>query len=260
MIATGLGVFGSQALTDLHSLIYDSTGPDELPGIDAWQLRQAFVGRDENARLEAMRRLWRKGDGPLQREAQRALLGRAAAHIQPNADLQADSPDLIASMLAAGFDREAMQWVNAVRGMDGDAADRAWAMLALGTPDNDQIDLGVGRINGFISRDKSPGKKRSALLVAGLTGLGRIDADTADGLNRRHGLRLERRSRWTRLIDGTAALGQPGTTLVLAGTGLQAASFSDVPSAHLLHIIAALRRAGLEYTARMVAAEALART
>ena len=112
----------------------------------------------------------------------------------------------------------------------------------------------------FISRDKSPRRKRSALLVAGLTGLGRIDASAADRLNRRFGLGLERRSRWSRLIDGTAALGQPGSTLVLAGTGLQAPSFNDVPSAHMLHIVAGLRRAGLEYTARMVAAEALART
>ena len=58
-------------------------------------------------------------------------------------------------------------------------ADRAWAMLALGAPDGTGVDLGVGRINAFIDRDDSEGKKRSALLVAGLAGLGRIDAGHA---------------------------------------------------------------------------------
>lgn len=260
LIATGLGVFSSQAITDLQSLIYDSTGPDELPETDAYRVRQAYIAADETKRLDAMRRLWKVAKGPLEREAARALLARPAAHITPNKDLQADAPDLIASMLAAGFDREAAKWADAVRGMDGDDADKAWAMLALAAPENSRVDVSIGRVSAFISRDKSPNKKRSALLVAGLTGLGRIDADTADRLNRRNGLRLERRSRWTQMIDGTAVRGQAGSTLVLAGSGLQTASFADVPSSHLLHIVAALRRTGLEYTARMVAAEALART
>ena len=260
LIATGLGVFSSQAITDLQSLIYDSTGPDEITDTDAWRVRQAYIAADENTRLEAMRRLWKDSKGSLEREAARALLARPAAHITPNKDLQADAPDLIASMLAAGFDREAAKWADAVRGMDGDDADKAWAMLALAAPENSRVDVSIGRVSAFISRDKSAYKKRSALLVAGLTGLGRIDANTADRLNRRNGLRLERRSRWTQMIDGTAVRGQAGSTLVLAGTGLQTASFDDLPSSHLLHIVAALRRTGLEYTARMVAAEALART
>lgn len=259
-IATGLGVFGSQALTDLYSLIYDSTGPDELPDTDAYQLNRAFGARGVEGRLAAMRRLWRSGDSPLEQEAMRALLGRAAARLPADAELQGDAPDLIASMFAAGFDREAAQWADAVDDMDGEQGDRAWAMLALGAPEGAEINVSTGRVNGFIGRDQSPNKKRSALLVAGLTGLGRIDSDTADRLNRRHGLRLERKSRWTRLIDGTAALGQPGSTLVLAGTGLQGATFLELPAAHLLHVVAGLRRSGLEYTARMIAAEALART
>ena len=259
-LATGLGVFSSQALIDLYSAIYDRTDPDDLSESDAWRLRLAFVGKDREARLAAMRRLWSIGEGSLQREASRALLGRAAARIAPDPDLQADAPNLIASMLAAGYDREAARWNAAVRRMDDQFADRCWAMLALAAPDAAGLDLSYGRINSFISRDDSPNRKRGALLVAALAGSGRLDARGAARLNRRYGLRLERQSRWTRMIDAAAAMGQAGSAVVLAGTGFQAEQFEDIPSSHLFHAVAALRRTGQDFTARMIAAEALART
>ncbi|HET7816618.1 MAG TPA: hypothetical protein VFK58_03465 [Sphingomicrobium sp.] len=259
-IATGLGVFSGQALTDLHALIYDATGPDELPETMAWQLRLAFLGSDVETRLAAMRRLWGRSDDPLRRMAALALTGRAASLVQPDPELQSDAPDLIAAMLAAGFDREAARWAQAVSRMDDGPADEAWAMLALGAPDRSSLDLSLRRINAFIGRDTTEGKKRSALLVAGLVGLGRIDAEAAGRLSGRHGLRLGHRSNWTRMIDQAAAFRQSGTVLVLAGTGLQAASFLDVPPAHVYHAVAALKATGLEYTARMIASEALART
>ena len=46
-IAAGLGVFSSQSMIDLYSAIYDSTDPGDLAETDAWQLRQAFVGKDQ---------------------------------------------------------------------------------------------------------------------------------------------------------------------------------------------------------------------
>ena len=70
-IATGLGVFSSQSLVDLYSLIYDATDPDQLSQTDAWQLRLAFVGKDRDARMAAIRRLWSIGEGDMQREASR---------------------------------------------------------------------------------------------------------------------------------------------------------------------------------------------
>jgi hypothetical protein len=259
-IATGLGVFSSQALIDLYSAIYDATDPDQLSESDAWQVRLAFVGKDRDARVQAIRRLWSTSDDPLQVEASRALAGRAATLIAPDPDLQADAPALIASMLAAGFDRQGSRWMIAVRRMDERFADPCWAMLALAAPETAGLDLSFGRINAFISRDQSPGKKRSALLVAGLAGLGRIDARNADRLNRRHGLAIGHLNRWTRLIDGSAALGQAGSVLVMTATGFQATGFDKLPSSHLYHAVAALNRTGQGYTARMVAAEALART
>jgi hypothetical protein len=259
-IAAGLGVFSSQALIDFYSAIYDLTDPNELGGTDAWQLRLAYAGRDEETRLKAMRHLWELGDNPFQREASRALLASAAARIQPDKDLQDDAPRLIASMLAGGLDSDAARWGNAVRQMDDEPADRAWAMLALGSPDAAAIDVSAGRVNAFIGRDKSKDRQRSAFLVAGLAALGRIDAGTASRLNSRYDLHIERSSRWTQMLDAAARRDQSGSVLVLAGTGLQARDLVSVPSAHLFHIVMALRNSGLEFAARMVAAEALART
>ena len=259
-IATGLGVFSSQSLIDLHSVIYDSTGPDDLPETVAWQVRLAFLGKDLDTRMSAMRRIWSASNDYLPLQAARAMLGRAAMMVEPNADLQSDAPNLIASMFAAGYDKNAARWAQAVSQMDDQNADQAWAMLALGSPDGSAVDLSVGRIDDFIDRDTSEGKKRSALLVAGLAGLGRIDEETASRLSSRNGLRVGNRTVWTRVIDRAAALGQSGTVLVLTGTGLQSPTFEDIPPAHIFHSVAALKKTGQEYTARMIAAEALARS
>jgi hypothetical protein len=259
-IAGGLGVLSSQALTDLYSLIYETTDPDDLAETPAFQLRLAFVGKDPETKLAAMRRLWSASQEPLEQEASRALLGRAATLITPDPDLQTDAPNLIASMLAAGFDRDAARWSKAVSQMDDQYSDQAWAMLALGAPDGSGVDLSVSRITDFIDRDESQGHKRSALLVAGLAGLGRIDAETAGRLSSRFGLRLGHRSSWSRLIDRAGSLGQSGTVLVLTGTGLQAPAFAEIPPAHLYHAIAALKATEQDFTARMIAAEALARS
>ena len=48
--------------------------------------------------------------------------------------------------------------------------------------------------------------------------------------------------------------------LILTGTGFQAPSFEQLPSSHLYHAVAGLKRTGQDFTARMIAAEALART
>lgn len=259
-IAAGLGVLSSQALVDFYSAIYDATDPNDLGGTDSWQLRLAFAGRDQETRLAAMRRFWSEGDGRLQHEAARAAVARAAARIEPSKDLQADAPELIASMLTAGLDQQAARWANAIRQMDDEPADRAWAMLALGTPEGSSLDLSVGRVNAFIGRDKSEGKRRSAFLVAGLVGLGRIDAAAASRLNRRYSLHIERVTQWSQMLDAAARRHQGGSVLVLAGTGLQTPKFESLPPAHLFHIVMALRNTGQEFAARMIAAEALSRT
>jgi hypothetical protein len=258
MIAAGLGVFSSQTMVDLYSAIYDSTDPGDLADTDSWQLRQAFVGKDEDARLAAIRKLLAAGKDSLTREAARAAAARAATRITPDARLAKDAPELISAMLAGGHDQAAARWISAVNRMDDEDGDRCWAMLALAAPNI--ADVGTGRITSFIRRDKSPDHLRSALLVAGLAGLGRISTDTANSLNRRYGLGLGHASSWTQIIDAAAARQQGGTVLVLTGTGFQTPSFDRVPSAHLYHAVAALNRTGQGFTARMIAAEALSRT
>jgi hypothetical protein len=258
MIAAGLGVFSSQTMVDLYSSIYDSTDPSDLPASDAWQLRQAYVGKDADTRLDAIRKLLGTGKDGLQKEAVRAAVARAATLVTPDAKLAKDAPELISAMLAGGYDRAAERWIPAVNGMDNADSDRCWAMLALAPPNI--ADVGTGRINSFIRRDTSRDHVRSALLVAGLAGLGRISTDTANSLNQRYGLGLGHVTSWTKMIDAAAGRGQGGTVLVLTGTGFQTPQFDRVPAAHLYHAISALNRTGQGFTARMIAAEALSRT
>ena len=258
LVATGLGVFSSQSLMDLYSGIYDSTDPDDLSSTDAWQLRQAFVGKDADTRLAAIRKLLAIGKSGLQKEAARALAARAATMVQPDAKLAKDAPDLISAMLAAGYDEAAAKWIPAIARMDDAESDRCWAMVALAAPDI--ANVGTSRLNSFIKRDKSEGHLRSALLVAGLAGLGRIDDSTANSLNKRYGLGLNRQSSWTKIIDAAAGRGQAATVLLLTGTGLQTPRFEQVPAVHMYHAITSLKRTGQDFTARMIAAEALSRT
>ena len=259
-IATGLGVFSSQSMVDLYSAIYDSTDPSDLPQTDAWQLRQAFVGKEVSDRLAAMRRLLGADRPSLEHEAMRALVARAATLIPPSADLESDAPELVSAMLAAGYDVQAARWSSAAAQMDDESGDRVWAMLALGAPNARNIDLSYGRITSFIGRDASPGKIRSALLVAGLAGLGRINERSANTLNRRFGFGLGMRSSWTNMIDSAGRMRQPATVMVLTGTGLQNGDWERVPAAHLYHSLIAMTRTGQEFSARMIAAEALSRT
>ena len=257
-VAAGLGVFSSQTMVDLYSAIYDSTDPGDLPDSDSWQLRQAFVGKDAEVRLAAIRKILGTGKDSLTKEAARAAVARAASLVSPDARLAKDAPELISAMLAGGYDEAASRWMPIVGQMDDAADDRCWAMLALGAPK--VADVSTGRITSFIKRDTSRDHVRSALLVAGLAGLGRISADTTNSLNRRYDLGLGHVTNWTKMIDAAAARYQGGTVLVLTGTGFQTPSFDRVPAAHLYHAVFALNRSGEGFTARMIAAEALSRT
>jgi hypothetical protein len=259
-IAAGLGVFSSQALIDLYSEIYDLTDPSDLGQSDAWQVRLAVAGRKIEDMVAAIRMLLDAAKGSREKEATRALLARAAVRIVPDADLQDIAPELISALLAGGFDREAARWASVVEDMDDQYADRCWAMLVLGAPTTQGLDLGGGRLGSFIGRDDSAGHQRSALLVAGLAGLGRISTRSAGQLSQRYGLGLGGRSAWTQLIDGASVRRQPGTVALLAAVGLQAPGFESVPGLHLYHFTTALNRNGQQFAARMIAAEALSRT
>jgi hypothetical protein len=258
MIAAGLGVFSSQSMVDLYSSIYDATDPDDLPSSDAWQLRLAYVAKDPDARVAAIRKLLGTGTGRYDKEGARALVARAASMVRPDAKLGKDACNFISAMLAGGYDQAAARWIPILDDLDDESNDRCWAMLALAAPNVAEVT--ARRVNAFIKRDNSRDHVRSALLVAGLAGLGRLDAETANSINRSNELGLGHVTSWTRMIDAAAARGQGGTVLVLTGTGFQTPIFDRIPAAHLFHAVSALAKTGQGFTARMIAAEALSRT
>lgn len=257
--AAAMGVMSSDAMVDLYSAAYDYTDPDELGGTDPWRLRQAFVGKDRDARIAALRALWGKpGDGERQM-AGWVTTARAATLMAPAGALQDDAFNLVAAMLAGGYERQAARWTKLVEDLDDEAGDRAWAMLALGLETPTGLTIDRSRIEDFADRDTSRGKARTGLLVAGLAGLGRIDAQLAGQLNQKYGLGLERATPWTRMIDGAAMRRQAGTSMLLAASAMQAPGIGDVPALYMFHAVNALRRTGQEGVARMIAAEAVAR-
>ncbi len=254
--AASLGVFSNASLVELYSLIADGADPSEFAETVGGRLRTAFAARDGNARMNALRDLWDDGGAdPVQRHARLILTATAAARIRPSAELQDDAPELIASMLTGGLDTPAARWAAAVEAMEGAAGDVAWALVALASP---RGGVDTGRLSSFASNDNSQGDIRTKLLVAGLAGLGKIPGsaqDIADDL----AVNLTAQNRWTRLIDHAAARGQQGTVVLLAAAGMQTGGWAGVPPHHLYRIVRALRRVGLEYEARMIAAEAVAR-
>ena len=153
---------------------------------------------------------------------------RAAILIPPTADLRADSADLVAALFAGGYERQAERWTRVVEGFDDESGDRAWAMLALGLESPAGLTIDRGRISDFAGRESSRGKRRTALLVAALAGLGRIDAQLAGQLNEKYALGLEQRTAWSRLIDGAAQRRQAGTAMLLTASAMQAPSIGDV--------------------------------
>ncbi len=65
--------------------------------------------------------------------------------------------------------------------------------------------------------------------------------------------------RWTRTLELAAKDREPGTVALLAAAGMQTRDWSGVPPEYLYHILVALREVGLDYEARMIAAEAVSR-
>lgn len=255
-IAASLGVFSSESLVEIYSLVFDATDPADQAGTVGARLRTAWTHRSLGERMEALRGLWTEFEAPHERHARLILTAGAAARIPPSAELGDDAANLIASMLSAGMDREAARWAPIVQ--EGGAGERAWALLAVAAP-RPAVETDSGRIGSFLGADDSAGRRRSQLLIAALAGLERIPAQDASQLAGSAGFRIGRDDPWTRAIDRAALERQPGTVALLAGVGMQTGGWSGVPPHYLFRMVRALRTVGLEYEARMIAAEALAR-
>ena len=245
-----LGVLSSAAMTDFYADLWDATDPAERSGSVAESLRGAWAGSDAGARLGALRTLW--GRQPTTPYARQLLTARAAAMIGTDAAVSVDDMDrLIAAMLSAGLDIQAARWGGKVSsGAPG------WAMLAVATP-RPGTTVTASEVRGVTGGD---GDLRAKFLLAGLAGLGRLSASDATDLAQRYGVPLGRGSSWTAALDRAAAARETATVALIAAAGMQTRDWRFVPPEHLYHIVAALRRVGLEPEARMIAAEALARS
>lgn len=248
------GILSADAMVDLYSEVYADPAAQGDAADHARALREAYVAAAPAARIAAMQRLWSAGGvlGGGDGYGARVLTAYAAARIPADAAHADAANDLIAAMLTAGLDRDALAWRDVVN--DGSLG---WALIVLSAPRSGGA--GQSAVESFIGGDESEGARKSAFLVAGLAGLGRLSGSEAEALAGDLGLDLTRQTRWSRTIARAAEVGNPVLVSLLAGLGMQGASWEQMTPLHLYHITSALNRVGLEAEARMIAAEAVAR-
>ena len=248
------GILSADAMVDLYSEVYADPGASGDPQAHAVALREAYLATEPSARIAAMQRLWAAGAalGGGDGYGARVLTAYAAARIPVAEDHVDAAGDLIAAMLTAGLDANAARWANVVP-----EGSLGWALIALSSPSAGVV--GQGGVQSFMGDDDSEGSRKSAFLVAGLAGIGRLSVDDASSLGGDVGVDLSRQTRWTRAIARAAEVGNPVLVSLLAGLGMQGASWSQMTPLHLYHITAALTRVGMQAEARMIAAEAVAR-
>ncbi len=251
--AAGAGILSSEAMVDLYAQIY---AQDDITGDwqrRAEQLRNAYVADQPRDRLTAIRQLWDDAADPQIRYSRQVLTAYAAARLPVESGFAEAVPDLIASMLSAGLDRNALRWAG-----EADAGSQAWALLVLASPDRSNRVTASG-LGSFYGNDRSASHRKSRFLLAGLVGLGRVDDASVTDFAEKLEINLARQSRWTRMIDAAADVNNPALVALLAGVGMQGDGWDKMTSVHLYHIISALNRVGLGAEARMIAAEAVAR-
>ena len=242
------GVLSSSAMVDLYSQLWSENIEGDVR-TRAATLREAYVAQDAAARLAAMQELWGNGAD----YGRVVLTAYAAARLPVSEDLSDDAGPIVGSMLAAGLDRNAMRW-----GATVPEGGLAWALLALAEPQR-QAQVGSGAVSSFIDDDGSDEQRKSRFLVAGLAGLGRLDAGSVSSFSGQLEINLNRESPWSRKIDRAAELGNPALVALLVGLGMQGNGWDKMTARHLYHIVRALDRVGLDAEARMIAAEAVAR-
>ena len=247
------GLLSSAAMVDLYSQLFSSDAYGAGDKEQALQLREAYVASSPVARLAAMRSLWDAAADSQGGYGRQVLTAYAAARLPVLEDLQDGAGDIVASMLAAGLDRNAIRWNSLV-----DEGGQAWALLALASPQA-QDRIGSGALDEYVDADGSEDQRKSRFLLAGLAGLDRIDSDTARDFAERLNVDLGRQSAWSQRIERAGAYGNPALVALLAGVGMQGTGWERMTARHLYHIVRALNRAGLSAEARMIAAEAVAR-
>ncbi|MBB4859804.1 hypothetical protein HNO88_003136 [Novosphingobium chloroacetimidivorans] len=251
--AAALGVLSSAAMVDLYGQLFAEPDVTGEWSDRAEKLRDAYVLEDPAGRLSAIRSLWDGVKTAPQDYSRKVLTAYAAARLPVNEGMAESAAPLIASMLSAGLDANAMRWANVVN-----AGSEGWALLVLAAPTRSS-EVSSSDIDTFVDADASEDQRKSAFLVAGLAGLGRIDTGTAGSYSANMKLGLGSSTRFTQVIDGAARNRDVASVAMLAGLGMQGTRWSQMSPRYLYHIVSALRTVGLEAEARMIAAEAVAR-
>ena len=252
--AAARGILSNAAMVDLYSAIDEDGEATSAELAVAHDLHDAYAAATVQDRLDAMKRLWDGGEGPLGKYARLVLTARAASAIPASGPIAAQADSLIASMLTAGLDEAAMRWMPFVK-----RGTNAWAMLALADPE-DRARFDTSDVDAYRVQGAEGDPRKAQMLVAGLAGLGRLSAKDAASAAESVEISLQPQNRWARAIDAAGERGDPGMVMVLAGIGMQTTDWRGVPPEALFHIVAALRASGLDGYARMIAAEAIART
>ncbi len=252
-VSAGAGVLSSAAMVDLYAQIAALPETDTTWGPLATQLHNAYVAADAGDRLSAIKALWGDASDPVRQMSRQVLTAYAAARIEPAAAYDSDAAALISSMMNAGLDNNAVRWAPVVA-----VGSQAWGILAVGAPAKLSA-VGADALSSFKSGDNSEATLRSGLLLAGLMGLGRIDAKGAQDFAGKLDINIERKSRWSNAIDSAARSHNSALVVMLAAYGMQGSDWHRMTPMHLYHIIGALREVGLDAEARMIAAEAVAR-
>ncbi|GAO77419.1 MULTISPECIES: hypothetical protein [unclassified Sphingopyxis] len=250
--AAARGVLSSEAYVSLLSAAASEEEPAEAVTAQTEQLRAAFRLATGADRYAAMERLWGADANPTGRYAAMVATARAAAALPVNTDVGGDPWQLLGSMLAGGYDENAVAWVPTVS-----VGSRAWGVLAVGSP-RPLTGMSAGAVGQFAGDDDSADALRSKFLLAGLAGLGRLDTSAAASAASDLEVDLGKQTRWSRAIMAAAERREPGMVALLAAAGMQG-EWSKVPPYHLYYIVRALRDVGLAPEARMIAAEALVR-
>ncbi len=249
--AAATGTLSNRAMVDLFASAYEDDDANasirELTNF----LNRAYTA-DLEGRISAMTALWNSRDNELSRYSMRVLTARAAAQITPSDLARNDIDALVSSMMTAGLDMQAKKW----RAF-ADAGTPAWAQILVGTDIKDSISS--SDIDDFYSQDDSVSALKTAMLIAGAAGLGRLEDENVQVISDQYDAGLFKETAWSKSINNAINRNDKGAVILLSVAGLQGNSWSKVPAFHLYNIVKALDAVGLNAEARMIAAEAIDR-
>ncbi len=247
--AAKLGVLSNNAMVGIFASAMENPDANDATKEVAEKLSLAYAGVDDAERVNAMAGLWTKDKAKL--HAMLVLTARAAALVSPSSNHSANSDMLIASMMTAGLDTQAVGWADIV-----DSGSLGWGILSVGAPALDGR-ISYSQLDDFYDNDQSQDVHKSAFLIAALAGLDRVDPTAQTDFIEKIEIDPTVSTKWSTAITAAAERGEAGTVALLAASGMQARDWSTIPAHHLYHITRSLRLVGLEAEARMIAAEAV---